>query len=314
MTNRALSLRLNWNEIIGYTLIVAASCFFGGAASLGKDLMRSGISTVMLMQTRATVTALLLIVILALTSASHLKISRKDLPGLIALAIPGLALVNVSYYQAIKLLPVALAVFIQFTAPVLIFVYGLLTRKEQLTKPRLLALLLSIAGTYLMVQLHGGYGKEFSVFGLVCAIVSMLSYAFHVVLSHALGKKHSPWTLIVYGYGIAALFWCTVQNPVETATHLLKHQLWNRALLFSIVSTLIPFSLFLTGLRRVTATAAAITSTSETVTASFFAYLWLGETLTPLQIIGAALILSAVLILIYQSKEVAVAASFVDSA
>jgi len=284
-------MKLNWNNAVGFGLIIIASGFFGGSASLGKTMMQGGFSTVMLMQTRSILTALALCTILLLFARSHLRIAGRDIPALIALAIPGLALVNVSYYHALRLLTVALAVFIQFTAPVLIFTYGLLSKKEHMSNGKLIALLLSLTGTYLMVQLHGDHLRQVSLFGVVCAFVSMLSYAFYVILSHRLGQTHTPWTLIVYGYGIASVFWCLVQNPLETFHRITESNLWTRAMLFSVLSTMIPFSFFYLGLRRVTPTGASIASTSETVMASLFAYLFLGETLAAGQILGAALIM-----------------------
>ena len=129
------------------------------------------------------------------------------------------------------------------------------------------------------------------------AVVSTLSFAFYVILSHELGKKYSPWTILCYGYSIAALFWCAVQNPFETVRILTAKDLWKGAILFSLLSTLIPFILFLNGLRRVTPTGATIASTTETIFASLFAYLVLQERLTTGQMIGACLIVSAIIIL-----------------
>jgi drug/metabolite transporter (DMT)-like permease len=235
--------------------------------------------------------------ILLLIGRNHLKIDRNHRVLFILLAIPGLALVNASYYYAVKVLTVALAVFLQFTAPVLVFLYGWATGKEKVSQDKILALILSLAGTYFMVQLHGGAGGSVSWIGVASAMVSTLSFAFYVILSHELGKKYSPWTIICYGYSIAGIFWCAVQNPVETIHVMVAKDLWKGAILFSLLSTLIPFILFLNGLRRVTPTGATIASTTETIFASLFAYLVLQESLTTGQMIGAALIVSAIMIL-----------------
>ena len=290
-------MKIDWRETIGYLLIILASAFFGASASLGKSLMQNGLSTIMLMETRSVVTSLIILPVLFLIGRKHLKIARNHWVLFILLAIPGLALVNASYYYAVKVLTVALAVFLQFTAPVLVFLYGWATGKEKVSQDKILALLLSLAGTYFMVQLHAGGSAAVSWIGIVSAILSTLSFAFYVILSHELGKKYSPWTIICYGYSIAGLFWCTVQNPVETARMMTARHLWQGAILFSLLSTLIPFVLFLNGLRRVTPTGATIASTSETIFASLFAYLVLEESLTPGQIIGAGLIVSAIMIL-----------------
>lgn len=293
-------MNVKWQHATGYLMIVLAACFWGGSASFGKTLMQSGISTIRLMEIRSILTSFVLLVFLGTFGRKHLQIEFSEIPRFLLLAIPGLALVNASYYKAVQLLPVAIAAFIQFTAPVLIFVYGFLMRTEKATLGKFAALLLSLSGAYLMLQLNSGVSTKLPAFGVICAFVSMLSYVFYLLMSHSLSRKHSPWTLVVYGYAIASIFWCLVTNPVDTAAELTRHGLWPAAALFALCSTLIPFMLFLSGLRRVSATGAAIASTSETVTAALFAYFFLGETLRAGQILGAFFILVAVTLLILQ--------------
>ncbi|HSP05817.1 MAG TPA: EamA family transporter, partial [Acidobacteriota bacterium] len=296
------AVKINWHQAVGYMMIVTASCFWGGSASFGKQLMLGGLSTIRLMEIRSVVSSLALLILLSLFARKHLRITWSDLPGFLLLSIPGLALVNASYYKAVQLMPVAIAAFIQFTAPVLIFLYGLVTRTEKASAPRFLALVLGLAGTYLMLELKSGGIQQWPVFGLVCALASMVSYAFYVLVSHRLGNKHSPWTLVAYGYGLASVFWCIVENPFATAAAVTAGGLWQKVALFSLFSTLIPFMLFLTGLRRVSPTGASIASTSETVMAALFAFLFLGETLAAGQILGAVLIIAAVTILVLQPE------------
>lgn len=265
--------------------------------------MQHGLSTVMLMQVRSIISAAIVIILLLAFSRSHLRIKLKDLPALLLLAIPGLALVNVSYYHAVKLLPVAIAVFIQFTAPILVFIYGWLSKREHGSSAKFAALLLSIAGTFLMVQLQERRLEGLSLIGLGSAVVSMFTYAFYVILSHRLGEKHSSWTIIAYGYGITAIFWSILQSVMQTAHQLSVSGIWTKGLLFALFSTLIPFSLFLLGLRKITPTSAAIASTAETVTACLFAFIFLGESLAFWQIVGAALILTSIMILVYKGGK-----------
>ncbi len=290
-------------QAAGYGLIVLASCFFGASASLGKSIMKAGVTTTMLMEIRSVVTSVVLLPILLLLGRKHLKIKIADLPHFFLLAIPGLALVNVSYYYAVSRLNIALAVFIQFTAPVLILLFGLVSGREKLTRVKLFALLLSLSGTYMMVELYKSHNQSIPAAGLVSALISNLSFAFYVVLSHRMGQRHSAWTLVFFGYTIAAIFWCAIQSPIETMEQISASRLWSKTVFFAVCSTLIPFAIFLSGLRRVSPTGGAIASTSETVTATLFAFLILGETLTVGQIFGAALILSAILILILKSEK-----------
>ena len=60
--------------------------------------------------------------------------------------------------------------------------------------------------------------------------------------------------------------------------------------------TFLSFLFSLLALRRLTATAAGITASSEVIFAFLVAWLWLGEQLTPLQLVGAAGVLAGIVL------------------
>ena len=65
----------------------------------------------------------------------------------------------------------------------------------------------------------------------------------------------------------------------------------------AVVSTVGAVGLFFAGLRRVGPTTASILSTAEPLTTVVLAYLAFGESLSPVQLTGGALVLGAVLLL-----------------
>jgi len=73
------------------------------------------------------------------------------------------------------------------------------------------------------------------------------------------------------------------------------------------VGTLLPFSLFFVGVNYIRSTRASITSTAEPISAGFMAYLFLGETLEPLQILGGALVVAAIVLLQIQKERIELA-------
>ena len=72
--------------------------------------------------------------------------------------------------------------------------------------------------------------------------------------------------------------------------------------LIASVSTVMPIVLFMAGLARVGASTASIASTVEPVFTVVLAFVVLGETLGPLQLVGGALVLSAVVLLQLRSS------------
>jgi drug/metabolite transporter (DMT)-like permease len=72
---------------------------------------------------------------------------------------------------------------------------------------------------------------------------------------------------------------------------------WGWLLSLAVVSTVVAVSLFFAGLKRVGPTSAAILSTAEPVVTVILAFLVFGELLGPLQLLGGALVIVAVLVL-----------------
>ena len=64
-----------------------------------------------------------------------------------------------------------------------------------------------------------------------------------------------------------------------------------------VVGTLLPFLLYIWAVARVRAERAAIAATLEPVLAAALAWVWLGEELSALQVVGGGLVLGAVLML-----------------
>src|SRR5262249_53702865 len=133
--------------------------------------------------------------------------------------------------------------------------------------------------------------------GLVAAFASAVTYAASVVLSHRLARRLPTMTVVAYVWTFAALSWAVVQSIPATLHDLRAADLLGATAVFAGVSMLIPLPLFMLGIGRVSATGGSIASSSETVAASLVAFLALGERLRPAQMVGGALILTAVLLL-----------------
>ncbi|MCG6946841.1 MAG: DMT family transporter, partial [Deltaproteobacteria bacterium] len=65
----------------------------------------------------------------------------------------------------------------------------------------------------------------------------------------------------------------------------------------------IPFGLYFVGINHIRSTRASITATLEPISAGFIAYLFLGEILEPLQMLGGVLVITAIVLLQLQSEQ-----------
>jgi threonine/homoserine efflux transporter RhtA len=67
-----------------------------------------------------------------------------------------------------------------------------------------------------------------------------------------------------------------------------------RVIAVGVFGTLLPFLLYIWGIQRVRAERAVIAATLEPVLAASFAWIWLGQSLSGIQLLGGALVVAAV--------------------
>ncbi len=103
--------------------------------------------------------------------------------------------------------------------------------------------------------------------------------------------------MLLYGLGTGAVLWSLYMPPWRA--YLQPHTLrqWSLLAFIVVAATLVPFALFLNGLRLVDSRTASLTAMLEPVVAASAAALLLGEALTPREGLGAALILASVILL-----------------
>ncbi len=108
-----------------------------------------------------------------------------------------------------------------------------------------------------------------------------------------LGQSYSPWTVLTYAFGFAALALLPLQRGSPSSWEMTGNALLAYAALV-LLTTVLGFGLYTHSLTRLPASVASIISNTEVPFAAILAYIFLGERLGGLQIVGAVLIILAV--------------------
>lgn len=282
------------DKLKGFLCILLADILWGLSATVAKYLFNQQISPFDLVQVRLILSSVLLLAYLAAVNPEAIRVKRPDLPYLFIFGTMGMATVQFTYLFTISETNVATAVFLEYLAPIFIFIYELLRGREGLTKTKMLSLAGAMAGGFLIVKGTPGAGMAVTPLGLASGLTSAVSFAFLTVYSSYRLKKYSAWTTLLWGMGIGGLVWCIYQAPWVT---FLAHGLhdWLFFLYIAVFATIIPYGLFFKGIKYLSPVVAGITSTMEPVAAGILAFLILGEVLTNMQITGGILILAAVI-------------------
>ena len=311
------------HPVRGYLYIGTATFLWGISATLGRalftgKLMPAGealrpIDPLILAQSRTTISLLVLLPVLLLRrGARGLALPRRDLLHTIALGILGVAPSNFFYYLAIQKTNVATAIILQYTAPVWVLLYMVARGLQKPTLRRVAAVGLAVAGSTLAIGVIGGGGLRGSTVGLIAGTLAAFSFAFYNVGGHDILARYDRWKVLLYTLASAAVFWTVVNPPWKIATAHYGHGQWLFMLAFAVVSVLLPFSLYFSGLQHLDATSAIVGSCLEPVFSIVIAAIVLNEVVRPLQTLGIVVVLTAIVLVQMPNRAVKEEAAVVE--
>lgn len=286
------------SELRGYLLILVAVSFWGGSASLAKYLFTTRFDAVIISQMRVSLSFIALAGFFLFADRSVFLIRPSDIARFVLIGIIGIAVTNFAYYYTVQESTVATAILLQYTAPALVMIYAVaISKEEEFNGLKTIALVLTLAGCFLAVS--GGTGETIALKGwaVFTGPVAALCYAYMLVAGKRLLRTYRVWTMLVYAFGVATFFWLLVNPPWVIASKMYTVDDWMTFVLFAIVSILIPHASFSAALKLLDATSVGIASTLEPIIAIMIAYVALGESLTFVQVIGAAAVATGVLFL-----------------
>ena len=304
----------------GYLYIATATFLWGIGANLGRAaftgrLARFGsfdtITPLILSQTRTTFSFLIIFPLLMLFRGwSRLRMPASDMVRVFALGVLGVAASNYFYYLAIQRTNVAIAIIVQYTAPIWVLLYAVARGLQKFSVSRAMSVLFAVSGITIAVGV--GSGKlHLDTIGVGAALLAAFSYSFYNIAAHNLMARYDHWVVLLYTTLSAAFFWLFVNPPWKVfAAHYSPVQ-WLFLLIFALISVLGPFAFYFAGLRHLDPTHAIIVSCLEPVFSIVIAAEVLGETLRGLQVIGIIFVLGAIAVIQMpnQPKRAAVSSS-----
>jgi len=275
------------------SLFVALSaCGFGAIAIMVTFATAAGAPLLSVLMWRYGIATVLLAI------AAWVAGMRRPAPS--ALRITILAggvqtLVAVLSLSALRYVPAATLSFLFYTYPAWVAVIARVRHSEPLTPTRLAALVLALAGIFVMVGTSGDI--QLQPIGIALALVSAMIYAAYVPMIGALQGKLDPAETSTYVSGGATVFLGILALTRGELVVQMHQTAWLATLGLAVLSTAGAFLLFLRGLRVLGAVRTAIISTIEPfITALLGAWL-LAQPLTRTTLLGGALIAAAVVML-----------------
>ena len=291
---------------MGYVYALLAAVLFGANGSVTKLIMEAGMSPAQVTQFRLVGAALIAGAVLLILDRRAFRMPRRQWPIMIVLGVVGVALLQGTYAAAVQLLPVGIALLLEYTAVLMVALVAYFFFKETVKARLWVAIGLVLAGLAIVAQV---WASTLNPLGIIFAVAAAVCLASYFLIGEKQVVRTSPLAVSFWTMTFAAIFWSFVSgwwelSPAVFVTPVdlggqgaeLIVPMWLPLTWNIVLGSFAPFMLSLASLRHLTATAAGIVASSEVVFAFAVAWLWLGEVLGLVQIVGAAVVLAGIIL------------------
>jgi drug/metabolite transporter (DMT)-like permease len=285
----------------GYVSVLIAAAWYATSGLFVKFIASQvEINSIALAFWRDLFTFGVLLMGMLIFRASHLKISWRDLPQLAAMGA-SLGAFHVCWNLAVLLNGAAVATVQQAAMPAIVVIVAWFVWREPFTWRKLVAILLTFAGTVFVSGIDAIGQAGFTMTGVLVGLFLPIAYAGWNLFGKGARERSDPFVILTYGFAFGALALLPFQFFVPQPSTIpmlawLGFAGW-------LCQTIIAFSAYLFALGRLPAGVVSIWAMSEIAFVALFAYVLLGERLTWMQFGGVALVVIGVLLLVERAKR-----------
>ncbi len=291
---------------LGYVLVVSAAALFALNAGVSRIPLRSGTDTETFTSVRVTGALLVLALIALATQRSAFRLpAGRHVPLVIGLGLVGVLGLQWTYNVAIDRLPLSIALLVEYLGPVWVVLWVFLVRRESVAARMWPALGLALLGLALVGRVWAGLA--FDTVGLLAALAAGLCFAAYFLLGEHDTGTMTPLAVILWAFLVAAVA-ANLMQPSWTADSLgatasalgrfddVTMPAWVAMTSVVVLGTTAPFFLLLLALRHLPAMTVSVVAMLEPAGAVLVGWLWFAEALTPVQVLGVALVLGGIVL------------------
>lgn len=226
---------------------------------------------------------------------------KKDAVHMVIYSVAGMMAVQYSFFVAVEASNGGTATVLQYTNPVMIILYLALFQKVRPKSKEVVAVLLALAGIFLLStngNLHTLVITPKGLFmGLLCAVFT----CFYSMLPRRLMEKYDEvmvcgWSMFIGGIVLA--IW---KNPWKIGAGA-DYQVWGLFGMLVLFGTVIPFIASLKAIMLSGPMYDNVLASIEPVVASFLTFLFLGTTFGGFEILGFGCIILTIVMLSLNKK------------
>ena len=248
-----------------------------------------------LISIRLVIASAILLGICLSTSANRRNLagalrSRRTMAVLVAYAILGMLLTQVSYLTTISYTNAGTGTLLEYRGAALVMLVCCIQARRLPRFREILGLVLALVAVYLVATKGQPGVLAIPLVGLIWGLISALSQMFYTVLPEGPTQRWGSVVVNTLGMVIAAVGGIVVLQPWHYQVELTWDMAFPMVCLI-VVGTVVAFLLFLQGVAEAGAMRAGLVASVEPISAMAFSALWLGTPVTPADLAGLVLII-----------------------
>lgn len=284
-------------------LVMLAGCLWGTMGIFVRHLNAIGLQSMEIVEARSVLTVVGMFGALAVFRRDLLGVKSKDLWIFAGGGIASVILFNFCYFQTIQRASLSTAAILLYTSPIFVLLLSVPLFGEKLTRKKLFCLVMAFVGCALASGLAGGVAL--SPMTLLLGLGSGFGYGLYSIFSRfALQRGYHPITITAYIFLFGALGGIPLTDFGQLA-RVVSADGGNLAYLvvYTLVTTIVPYVSYTTGLQQVENGVAAVLACIEPVMATIFGIFVFSEMPSLTGWTGIFLVLAALTILNLQPKK-----------
>jgi drug/metabolite transporter (DMT)-like permease len=285
----------------GLALAAVSALSFSSLGIFATKLYAEGLSIQQTLAWRFTLASLILwAMVLVRSRFSTQAAHRPPFWKITAIALIGFTPQAGLYFIAVRLLAPGIASMILYLYPAFVLVLAALLFRRSPTRRQVLALCASLAGCAIIFYQPGKY----PIIGLLVAVTVALTYAAYLLwCEKALAGVDSLYSTAFIMSAAAIVYWIWVLAGGGEFHVPGSLKVWALVAGIAVFSTVIPITTLFEALKRIDASETSLVSTIEPLSTAMLSAVFLGETLSPVHMVGGVFIIAGVVILRLPSRS-----------
>ncbi|WMJ74413.1 DMT family transporter [Cytophagaceae bacterium ABcell3] len=223
---------------------------------------------------------------------------RKHWLSLVFLGLAGYYFSSLMDFEGLNYITASLERLILFIYPTLVIFISAIVFRTKIKKNEMIALLMTYGGIFFVILTDLSLDQKDIWKGSFLVFLSALSYAIYLIGSGKLIPVFGPWkftsyVMIVSCLGVFVHFF--IQHDLNDLVFPARVYLYT--FLMAVISTVIPSFMLAQGIKIIGSGKASLIGSIGPVSTIFMAYIFLGEVINVFQVIGAAFVITGIILL-----------------